>query len=55
MEYLVIFLPLIGSIITYFGKGLGNLFSQIFSCFMVVISAVMLKDVEFNKGVKIDD
>ena len=41
MEYLVIFLPLIGSIITYFGKSFGNLFSQIFSCSMVVISAVI--------------
>ena len=39
MEYLVIFLPLIGSIITYFGKRIGNLFSQIFSCSMIVISA----------------
>ena len=41
MEYLVIFLPLIGSIISYFGKSIGNLFSQIFSCSMVVISAVI--------------
>ena len=41
MEYLVIFLPLIGSIITYFGKSFGNLFSQIFSCSMVFISAVI--------------
>ena len=41
MEYLVIFLPLIGSVITYFGKSFGNLFSQIFSCTMVVISAVI--------------
>ena len=39
MEYLVIFIPLIGSIITYFGKSIGNLFSQIFSCSMIVISA----------------
>ena len=41
MEYLVIFLPLIGSIFTYFGKSIGNLFSQIFSCSMVVLSALM--------------
>ncbi len=41
MEYLVIFLPLIGSIITYFGKSFGNTFSQIFSCSMVSISAVI--------------
>ncbi len=41
MEYLVIFLPLIGSIITYFGKSIGVLFSQIFSCSMVIISSVI--------------
>ena len=41
MEYAVIFLPLIGSIITYFGKRIGNLFSQVFSCLMVSISAVL--------------
>ncbi len=39
MEYAVIFLPLVGSIITYFGKRIGNLFSQIFSCLMISISA----------------
>ncbi len=41
MQYLAIFLPLIGSLVTYFGKSIGNLFSQIFSCSMVVISAVI--------------
>tara|TARA_B100001093_G_scaffold515884_1_gene593286 strand:+ start:1400 stop:3304 length:1905 start_codon:yes stop_codon:yes gene_type:complete len=41
MEYAVIFLPLIGSIITYIGKNIGNLFSQIFSCTMVAISAII--------------
>ena len=41
MEYAAIFLPLIGSIITYFGKSIGNLFSQLFSCSMVFISAVI--------------
>ncbi len=41
MEYLAIFLPLIGSIISYFGKSIGNLFSQIFSCLMVSIAAVI--------------
>ena len=39
MEYAVIFLPLIGSIIAYFGKNFGHLFSQIFSCLTVSISA----------------
>ncbi len=41
MEYLVIFLPLIGSIISYFGKSIGILFSQIFSCSMVLLSAAI--------------
>ena len=41
MEYAAIFLPLIGSIITYFGKSIGNLFSQLFSCSMIFISAVI--------------
>ena len=41
MGYLVVFLPLLGSIIAYFGKSIGNLFSQIFSCSMIVISAVI--------------
>ena len=41
MEYAVIFLPLLGSIVTYFGKRLGNLFSQIFSCLMVSIAAIL--------------
>ena len=41
MEYAVIFLPLVGSIITYFGKRIGNLFSQVFSCLMVSVSAVL--------------
>ncbi len=41
MEYSVIFLPLIGTIIAYFGKSIGNLFSQIFSCLMISISAVI--------------
>ena len=41
MEYLVIFLPLIGSIVSYFGKRIGVLFSQIFSCSMVILSSVI--------------
>ena len=41
MEYAVIFLPLIGSVLTYFGKRFGVLFSQVFSCLMISISAVL--------------
>ncbi len=50
MEYAVIFLPLIGSIISYFGKKIGNLFSQIFSCVMVSISAI-LSFIIFYEGI----
>jgi len=48
MEYAVIFLPLVGSIITYFAKTLGNLFSQIFSCLMVSISAILSFYIFYN-------
>ena len=41
MEYAVIFLPLVGSIITYFAKTLGNIFSQVFSSLLVSISAIL--------------
>ena len=41
MEYAAIFLPLIGSIISYFAKIIGNLFSQIFSSLLVTISAII--------------
>ncbi len=48
MEYAVIFLPLLGSVITYFGKKLGTLFSQIFSCSMVSIAAIMSFIIFYN-------
>ena len=48
MEYAVIFLPLLGSVITYFGKKLGTLFSQIFSCLMVSIAAIMSFIIFYN-------
>ena len=41
MEYAVIFLPLIGSIVCYFGKILGDNFSQIISSLLVSISAIL--------------
>ncbi len=41
MEYAIIFLPLISSIVTYFGKKIGNLFSQIFSCLLILITAIL--------------
>ena len=54
MEYAVIFLPLIGSIVTYFGKKLGNLFSQIISCLMVSTAAV-LSFIIFYNGIVYDN
>ena len=54
MEYAVIFLPLIGSYITYFGKNFGNLFSQIISCLLVSISAI-LSFIIFYEGIINDD
>tara|TARA_B100000029_G_scaffold496299_1_gene562445 strand:- start:2949 stop:4856 length:1908 start_codon:yes stop_codon:yes gene_type:complete len=42
MEYLIIFLPLIGSIISgFFGKKLGENFCQILTCLLVSISAIL--------------
>ena len=53
MEYAVIFLPLIGSIVCYFGKILGDNFSQIISSLLVSISAI-LSGVIFYKGIAFD-
>ena len=50
MEYLVIFLPLIGSIINLFWKKLGNMFSQVFSSLLVSISAILSFYI-FYKGI----
>ncbi len=41
MEYAVLFLPLAGSIIGYFGKSLGNFFSELITSFLVSVSAVL--------------
>ena len=48
MEYALIFLPLIGSIISYFGKSLGNTFSQIFSTFLISIAAIISIFIFYN-------
>ncbi len=50
MEYAILFLPLIGSLIGYFGKFLGNIFSQIFTSLLISISAI-LSILVFFKGV----
>ena len=41
MEYAIIFLPLIGSIIGYLGKSITKLFSEIFTSLLVSISAIL--------------
>ena len=42
MEYAIIFLPLVGSIISgFFGSKLGNKSSQLITCFLVSISAIL--------------
>ena len=41
MPYFLIFLPLLSAIVTYFGKFLGNKFSQVISSFLITLSAVI--------------
>ena len=42
MEYLILFLPLIGSIISgFFGKTIGDKLSQLITCILVSISALL--------------
>ena len=48
MEYAILFLPLAGSIIGYFGKPLGSFFSEITTSTFVTISAILSLIVFFN-------
>ena len=48
MEYAILFLPLIGSIIGYFGKSLTKLFSEITTSLFVSISAILSMVVFWN-------
>ena len=41
MPYFLIFLPLLSALVTYFGKFLGNKFSQVISSFLITLSAVI--------------
>ncbi len=42
MEYLILFLPLLGSIISgFFGKTIGDRLSQLITCILVSISALL--------------
>ncbi len=53
MEYAIIFLPLIGSLIGYFGKHLTKYFSEVTTSLLVSISAI-LSVVVFWKGIQYD-
>ena len=48
MEYAVIFLPLAGAIIGYFGKSLSNLFAEITTTFCTSLSAVLAILIFYN-------
>ena len=49
MDYAIVFLPLLGSIIAgFFGKILGIKFSQIATCLLVSISAILSIIVFYN-------
>ena len=48
MEYAVLFLPLLGSIIGYFGKSLGNFFSELATSFFACASAVLSVVIFYN-------
>ena len=54
MEYAVLFLPLLGSIIGYFGRSLGNFFSELATSFFVCASAI-LSIVIFYNGINTDN
>ena len=54
MEYAAIFLPLLGAILGYFSKHLGNLFPILITTLFVFISSV-LSIVIFYNGIVSDD
>ena len=54
MEYAIIFLPLIGSILGYLGKSITKFFSEIFTTLLACISAI-LSVIVFFKGIKSDN
>ena len=51
MPYILIFLPLLGSITGYFAKSLGDRYSEIITTTLVVISAVLSCIVFYNGAV----
>ena len=48
MEYAILFLPLLGSIIGYCGKSLGNLFAEIITSFFTILSAIFSIIIFYN-------
>ncbi|MFL2889402.1 MAG: NADH-quinone oxidoreductase subunit L [Pelagibacteraceae bacterium] len=48
MEYAILFLPLIGSVIGYFGKFFGNLFSEVITSFFTLVAAICSIIVFYN-------
>ena len=53
MPYILIFFPLLGSILGYFAKPLGDRYSEIITTTLVVISAI-LSCIFFYNGVSHD-
>ena len=54
MEYLVLFLPLVGALIGYYGKSCSKFFSEIFTSALTSIAAV-LSILIFYNGLKFND
>ena len=54
MEYAILFLPLIGSIVGYFGRSLTKFFSEIVTSFFVSVSAI-LSIIIFWNGIEKND
>ena len=48
MEYAILFLPLIGSLIGYIGRSVSKYFSEIITCLFVSISAILSVIVFWN-------
>jgi len=48
MVYLLIFFPLLGSVLGYFTKSLGDRYSELITTFLVVISAIFSGIVFYN-------
>ena len=54
MEYAILFLPLLGSIIGYFGRTLTKFFSEIITSLFVSVSAI-LSAIVFWNGIEKDN